>query len=175
MSSLKLPLLSELIFPLALRAAEKPGLGFRWETAVKRAKWTNISRFIHTYEQTCTQTGKQTHVRSNTIGKVRGSALPDTHGASLPKNHFFIIIIITAKFHSLVCSAAYFCQPCVRWPCRCLWQGLYVPGESVRGCFFGCLFLEIPVFGLYTLEADTFGDDTNTFFKLDRNESVYQL
>lgn len=174
MSSLRLPLLSELIFPLVLRAAEKPGLGFSWETAVKRAKWANISLFIHTCEQTCTQTGKQTHVRSNTIGKVRGSALPDTHGASLPENLFFIIIIIKAKFHSLVCSAAYLCQPCVRRPCRCLWR-LYLPGETVWGCFFECLFLEIPVFGLYTLEADTFRDVTSRFFKLDRDEFVCQL
>lgn len=144
MSSLRLPLLSELIFPLALRAAEKPALGFSWETAVKRAKWANISLFIHTCEQTRRQTGKQTHVRSNTIGKVRGSALPDTHGASLPENPFLLWLSLRLT------STPSFAQQLIRVTRACVGLAdvcVTVCAYQVRvwvGVFFECLFLRNP-------------------------------
>lgn len=133
MSSLNLPLLSELIFPLALRAAEKSALGFSWETAVRQAKWANISLFIHTCKQTHRQTGKQTHARSNTIGKVRGSALPDTHGASLPENPLLLLLSLRLS------STPSFAQQLIRVIRACV--GLAdvcvavcaSPGESVGG------------------------------------------
>lgn len=86
-ASLQINELSQIAFPFwayfsispACCRKARTGSGFSWETAVKPAMWANISLFIHTYEQTGTQTGKQTHVRANTIQKVRGMALPDTH------------------------------------------------------------------------------------------------
>lgn len=121
MSSLRLPLLSQLIFPSALRAAEKPGLGFSWETAVKREQSEQTFHFLFIPASKHARRQASKHMCAQTqLERWEAQLCPTPTGRLCPEN--FIIIIIKAEFHSLVCSAAYLCQPCVRRLCPCLWR-----------------------------------------------------
>ena len=152
MSSLRLPLLPKLIFPLALSAAERPKLDRALGERQLSSRLSEQTLHFYPYLWANIHTDRQANTcvcKHNSKGERQSS--PWHPQAALPENFFQF------KLHSLICFAAYSCRLCM---CCLTDIRVCLSGESVQGC----LFTGIPVFGLYSWGADTLSDITNQCF-----------
>lgn len=158
MSSLRLPLLPKLIFPLALSAAERTKLDRALAERQLSSRLSEQTLHFYPYLWANIHTDRQANMCVQTQLK-RWEAELSLTPTGCPAGEFFLF-----KLHSLICFAAYSCRLCMCCLTAICVKVCACQVRVFRDVFVGWhkrLFTGIPVFGLYTSGADALSDITN--------------